>query len=821
MDGVKVFNQQKQTVACVLIVAASDESEAPALANALASINGYVDAIYVQLNHPPGKPVSIKIRNLVEQYTKDIYTYVWTGNFVKARNDIFSKVHKKYDWITWIDCDDTVDNPEQIQLNLAIVAKNVNGLRVLYDYDHDEYGNVTVSHWVTRAVRNNKTFEWKSSIDDNKYAVHETLVAKFPTESVATEDFKIIHHADRDHHEKSLLRNIDLLQKMYDHQMKKQGYVDPRILFYLGTHCYSAYSFQKCLDLMLEYLKLSGWAEEKSEAHVFVGNIMKMRGKHEYARTAYLMALGESPDNVTAYVELAQLEFDDQRYSMAVKWLKRGEQIKREITPMVRRDNRYDLYRLLAQSLINIGGKDLQDALKYATKALELRPYDPNAMEHRDYVLELINYRDNMRAVTRLIRELEKGKETDKILPFIKELPKDLKDSVPVIDAYQKYTPAVKWPKKSIAIYIGQSPLGIWGPWSLNEGGIGGSEEAVIRLSQELTSLGWDVTVFGCPGERAGWYRADNNEHLAVATSYDSKTPIEKVVTWKQYWEMNASDTFDILIVWRAPHFYDYKLKARKRYLWLHDLIPKAEFTKERIKNLDRVIYVSQYHADRPEFDAVPKSKKFVSSNGISSSDFVDFHEEVKRDPHRCLYMSANERGLRILLDIWPDVKKAVPKATLDVYYGWHSFDAINRDNPERMAWKASMVQKMKELDGVTERGRVGQDELNKEIFKSGVFAYPCTFPEVNCITAQKAMAGGAVPVVSDFAVMPDIVHKHGDVVPMGKFEPEDIERYKNHLIEMLLNPNRQEHIRSTMMDFARKTYDWKNTASQWDLEMA
>jgi glycosyltransferase involved in cell wall biosynthesis len=245
----------------------------------------------------------------------------------------------------------------------------------------------------------------------------------------------------------------------------------------------------------------------------------------------------------------------------------------------------------------------------------------------------------------------------------------------------------------------------------------------------------------------------------------------------------------------------------------------KEEFTKERIKNLDKVIFVSQYHADRPEFVDIPDSKKLVSGNGITPADFDKLDGKSKRDPQRCLYMSANERGLRILYDIWPDVKKAVPRATLDIYYGWDSFDAINRDNPERMAWKAYMVQTAKSLDGVTEHGRIGQTELNKEIFKSGILAYPCTFPEVNCITAQKAMAGGIVPITSDFAVMRDII-KFGEVVPMHDFQEKDIKAYKKTLIKWLNHPEAQNSERPAMMKWARETFDWKNTARQWDKDM-
>ena len=51
----------------------------------------------------------------------------------------------------------------------------------------------------------------------------------------------------------------------------------------------------------------------------------------------------------------------------------------------------------------------------------------------------------------------------------------------------------------AVAIWCGRSVVGDWGPWSLQETGIGGSEEAVVRLSRELVRVGWGVTVYATP----------------------------------------------------------------------------------------------------------------------------------------------------------------------------------------------------------------------------------------------------------------------------------------------------------------------------------
>jgi glycosyltransferase involved in cell wall biosynthesis len=803
----------KPKVALAMIVSAGDTKELINLSRCLGSVNGYVDEIFIQLNSRKGVPIAKEMRTLAEQFTKEVYTYTWTDNFVEAREAIFKKVSKKYDWIIWVDSDDVVDNPQMIVPSLAVMPEDVHGVYILYDYLKDEFGNVLVSHWATRAIRNNGSFGWKSSFDDDEVAVHETLIAKRGVKAVANNEWKVVHQATEQHHRESLIRNITLLEGMFERQAKSERGVDPRIMFYLGTHYVDAYDFDKALDLFIEYLKNSGWAEERSEAHVHIGKILAGRGKTAQARNAFLMAIGEDKKNPGAYLGLAQLESKAQRWEQAAAWADDGLKIKSKITAMVKFNHDYDLLTLKAQALSNLGGKSLSEALKMAQAALKLRPYDPAAKANRDTIEKLIDYRDNLRAAARLIRTLNKDKEETKILPLLDALPDSLSDSSVVIDTRHQYATPTRWPKRSIAIYVGHGPLGTWGPSNLNNGGLGGSEEAVVRLSRELARLGWRVTVFGTPGKEAGEDLANVSYEIGKQLG-SSVNPVQ----WKHYWEINHKDTFDVLISWRQPAFFDFNWKARKKYLWLHDVMEAEELTKERIKNVTKVIYVSKYHSQRPENSHIKASKKLASGNGITPSDFAALDNRQSRDTTRCIYMSANERGLRILLDIWPEVKAAVPTATLDAYYGWHSFDAVNRDNPERMAWKATMVQRMKELKGVTERGRIGQNDLNKEIFKAGVFAYPSFFPEVNCITAQKAQAGGAWPVTSNFAALNDVV-LFGDKIDMGKFEAEDIEKYKQALIHRLKNPPTDKE-REEMMRVARETFDWANTARQWNDEM-
>ena len=114
-------------------------------------------------------------------------------------------------------------------------------------------------------------------------------------------------------------------------------------------------------------------------------------------------------------------------------------------------------------------------------------------------------------------------------------------------------------------------------------------------------------------------------------------------------------------------------------------------------------------------------------------------------------YFSSYDRGLECLLNMWPEIRKQVPDATLDIYYGWDIFDKVNAKVPELMRWRFIMAQKIRSLEpeGVSEHGRVSHQELAKAMKEIKVWAYPTEFTEIHCITALKAQEAGCIPVTT------------------------------------------------------------------------
>jgi glycosyltransferase involved in cell wall biosynthesis len=161
---------------------------------------------------------------------------------------------------------------------------------------------------------------------------------------------------------------------------------------------------------------------------------------------------------------------------------------------------------------------------------------------------------------------------------------------------------------------------------------------------------------------------------------------------------------------------------------------------------------------------------------------------------------------------MWADVRKEVPDATLDVYYGFALYDQTPwGKRPEGQVWKQKML-KLLDQPGVTDHGRVGTTEVAEAYKKADVWAYPTRFPEIDCITATKAMAAGCVPIATDYAVMKE---RNQGVVVEGDIEQKKVqEKFKQELITLLKDEERKKKIRESL---DVQSYDWDEIANQWD----
>jgi len=338
-----------------------------------------------------------------------------------------------------------------------------------------------------------------------------------------------------------------------------------------------------------------------------------------------------------------------------------------------------------------------------------------------------------------------------------------------------------------IVIYCGRS-FEEWSPKS-EKTGVGGSEEAVIHIGRELVNLGDEVTVYNRCGDDEG--------------TFDGV----KYINYEYFKDVEC----DVLIYWRQPSYvYQLKdkVKAKQTYLWLHDTVPQEDILPIKYF-VDGIFVLSGFHSSLyPQL----KDKLIKTSNGIN---LEQFKQPITRDPYKIVYGSSYDRGLKELLEMWPEVKAYEPRATLNVFYG---MSMIQDEN-----FKDEIKHLLKQ-EGIAELGRISHEQVAKEFLSAGVWCYPVWFPEISCITAMKAQTAGAIPVICPTAALQETVkwglttrepRDYKGEMPWGTEMPSELMDSYVEIVKKALDPEYQKRIRPKMMKDVN--FSWNLVAKGWD----
>lgn len=179
----------------------------------------------------------------------------------------------------------------------------------------------------------------------------------------------------------------------------------------------------------------------------------------------------------------------------------------------------------------------------------------------------------------------------------------------------------------------------------------------------------------------------------------------------------------------------------------------------------------------------------------------------MTKRPNSVGYFSAYYRGLECLLKMWPKIREQVPDATLDVYYGWESWVAIQGEDEfyDRMEAKFA---KLKD-QGVTIHGRVSHVELAEAMKSIQVWAYPTEFEEIHCITALKAQEARCFPVTTNVAALDETVQS-GVKIKTKRIYSDEYKQSKfvEAVVKALAESSTGTPVPNT---------DWSDVAKQWD----
>ena len=280
-----------------------------------------------------------------------------------------------------------------------------------------------------------------------------------------------------------------------------------------------------------------------------------------------------------------------------------------------------------------------------------------------------------------------------------------------------------------------------WNSRTVHAEGMGASEETIVYLAKRLaTGNLHSVEVFGPV--------PDNEGDVHHEVPYWPSAQLRHVTAGK-------------LVVSRAPAHAKYldEFMAAKlpKVLWLQDAW-YPELNEEIAQLYERIVVVSEWHKQAMhERHDVPLDLMQVIYNFLIPEHFLPASRPKRKRDH-FIYASSPDRGIVRLLELWPEILKRLPEATLDIFYGWRGCEVLGASGGD--AWGAKFEKHRKRFEtllhqkGVRQMGMVDHVTLANAFMSSGVWAYFTDFEETCCTNSVKARAAGAIPVCPPLAAL-------------------------------------------------------------------
>lgn len=278
-------------------------------------------------------------------------------------------------------------------------------------------------------------------------------------------------------------------------------------------------------------------------------------------------------------------------------------------------------------------------------------------------------------------------------------------------------------------------------PWSARDPeirGLGGMETALIRVAAGLAELGSPVTVY-------------------------ANVTVEETIGGVAYCRPDRFDAAEpraAVVSSRAPELFTERPAARSTLLWVHDPDAGKELTPERAQNIDHIVGLSAWHRQNLRMHHPFAADKVICiGHGF---DRAYFAETLSREL-RVISTCQPERGVDVLLELWPAVRARVPEAELVCCHSPY-YDFVDAWN-ERVAPHRRQVSVLARQPGVRLLGPLPRTQLAQLLLGSRVYAHPSwetplgkRFHETFCISALEAQAAGLWTVASAWGALPETV---------------------------------------------------------------
>ena len=410
--------------------------------------------------------------------------YTWCDDFADKRNFLAEKTNSTHYFR--MDTDDDILFPEKIRgVFKKMVEKDIGVILCQYLYSFDIDGNCNAKHWRETIIKKDTNHYWKKSVHENIFADNEASYR-----AVNDGNILIQHNIDSEHIEKSGRRNFKILLKEFE---ETKDNPDPRTVAYIGRMLLSFGEYEKAIGFLKLLIDTSGWEDDKYYAWIDMAHCYHNLNKLDIAIACCNEALAIKTEFPDAYNVLGELYLEKEDFDKSIDWLKIGLSKPDPETQYVIDPSNYHIKApmVMAMALFNIG--EFENAYKLFSKIHVKSPNNEILNSQADMFREAY---ENDQYIKHLmwIYQYTQEKDKNKLVNLAESIPDNMMLDERIHSLKHRLLPAKKWSDKSIVIYCGSS----WEDWSDPSiiTGLGGSEEAVVYVSRELTKLGYEVTVF-------------------------------------------------------------------------------------------------------------------------------------------------------------------------------------------------------------------------------------------------------------------------------------------------------------------------------------
>ena len=311
---------------------------------------------------------------------------------------------------------------------------------------------------------------------------------------------------------------------------------------------------------------------------------------------------------------------------------------------------------------------------------------------------------------------------------------------------YQIHNQLNKMPPLSLSPTTMDKPIfcivtdGGWENWTgedLLTKGLGGSETWVVEMARNL--VGYYVVVF-CKTDKPRFFENVGYNPIEYFHSFISSTVVEVCIIsrYTEYVPVAIhGHAKNIGIIFHDNLMPEMVIPMNPKIKWVWGL---TEWHSTIIKNVFPYFNVTHlnYGIDHSKFKVTTKVK------------------------HSFIYSSFPNRGLVVLLKMWPKIIKKWKDATLNIFcnldQAW-----VNQVAPDMM----NEIKKLLKINktGITVHGWVPKDKLFEFWNKTEYFLYPCIFEETFCLTALEAAASRTCIIHNGLAALSETA-KNGYSIP-------------------------------------------------------